>query len=360
MRVIAGLLLFLLLGGCLPFIGRLTQSAELTAVARDLVQVAQVGDAEIDWVGLRDATGTQTEATRVLDDYLVSALLQVGVGLALVDTVGDKWPDGRLVGLGQGRASLVLGGRLEEDAAWRYVRLFLVERSTGKLVAARTMRVSDREVMDEVALRGSQSGSGADTLPLEVEIHLIAKRQEGGVDRAVELSEGAQLQQGDQLQLRFKLNRDVEVYAFLYDSEGIVEVVLPEEFVYSGIAQYGPSENGWITLSEVGRVYTLYFLAGPRLLEENTSEFFERIAELVQQQEVVRFAGLEKLDQTLVEFLMRSYQGNPSIAVLRGQDNIDLSRPETIVYDDGSRLESQAEKLKGTPTVVRALSFSVQ
>ena len=78
---------------------------------------------------------------------------------------------------------------------------------------------------------------------MHVELHLIAKREEGGVYRAGELQQGAQLQQGDQVQLRFKLGRDVEVYAFLYDSEGVVEALFPEQFVYSGIDQYGPSEN---------------------------------------------------------------------------------------------------------------------
>lgn len=353
--------LALWLCGCLPFAGGPPQSAELTVAVRDLVRIIQVEDVAIDWLGLRDGKGGQTEETKVLDDYLVSALLRADIGLARADTAGQKWLGEEWVPLdGEGEAELVLGGRLEEDAPWMYVRLFLVERHSGKLVAARTARVPEREVRDEVALRARSSGGSEVELPVEVELHLIAKRGEGGVDRAVEFGEGARLQQGDKLQLRFKLNRDVEVHAFLYDSEGTLEAVFPEAFVYSGIAQYGPSENGWIALKEVDRVYTLYFLAGPRLLEENASEFYERLAELVQQRQVDRFVGLEKLDQTLVEFLLRAYQDNPVIAVQRGSEGIALGQMETIVYDDGTRLSSQAELLEGAPVLVRALSFSVQ
>ncbi|MEE3259270.1 MAG: hypothetical protein VX293_08665 [Candidatus Latescibacterota bacterium] len=347
--------------GCTPFGGAPQQSAELTAAAQDLVRIAQEAGAPIDWLGLRDGKGNQTEATRVLDDYLVSALIQAEVGLALADTMGGKWRDGTVVALDQGGAAdLVLGGRLQEDALWMYVRLFLVERQSGELVAARTVRVPQREVEDEVALRARISGGVDATVAVQVELHLLAKRQEGGIDRVVALAEGAQLQQGDKLQLRFKLNRDVEVYAFLYDSEGALEAVFPEQFVYSGIAQYGPSENGWITFNEIDRVYTLYFLAGSRLLEENAGEFYERVAELIQQRQVDRFTGLEKLDQTLVEFLQRSYQDAPTLSVQRGGEEIPLGRLETIVFDDGTRLPSQAEILEGAPVVVRALSFSVQ
>lgn len=347
--------------GCLPFGAAPPQSAELTAAARDLVRIAEGADVEIDWLGLRDGAGNQTEAARVLDDYLVSALLQAEVGLVLADTVGRKWVDGSVVAVDlDGAAGLVLGGRLQEDAPWMYVRLFLVERESGRLVASRTVRVPEREVRDEVALRARGSGGVAAILPVQADLHLIVKREEGGVDQVVEFAEGAQLQQDDQLQLRFRLNRDVEVYAFLYDSEGVLEVVIPEQFVYSGIEQYGPSENGWITLKESDRVYTFYFLAGPRLLAENNGEYYERLSELIEQRQVDRFNGLDKLDQTLVEFLLRSYRDESVIEVQRGSENIAVGRPETIVYDDGTRLPSQAEKITGTPVVVRALSFSVQ
>ena len=344
---------------CLPFGGPLPKSAELTAAAQDLVQIARDHTSIIDWLGLRDGQGGRTDATRVLDDYLVSALIQSGVGLASADTTSKKWHDGAVVPLqADGGTGMLLGGRLQEDADWMYVRLFLVERAGGRLVAARTVRMPSGEVTEEVTRR--DIGSDLDTAPVQVELHLIAKREEGGVYRAVELQQGAQLQQGDQVQLRFKLGRDVEAYAFLYDSEGVVEALFPEQFVYSGIDHYGPSENGWVTLNEIDRVYTLYFVAGPRLLDENAGEFFKRVGELIEQRQIDRFTGLEKLDQTLVQFLQRSYQQTQTLTVLREGEDIPRGRPETIVFDDGTRLDSQAEMLESAPVLVRALSFSVQ
>lgn len=347
--------LALALGGCVPFIGGREQSQQLAAAAQDLVGIVESQEGAIDWLGLRDPAGVQTEETKVLNDYLLSALLRAEVAVGLADTTGKRWRDAELVGLKQGgRAALALGGRLEADAPWMYVRMFLVERVSGELVAARTGRILERDVRREVASR--QRGMDAGDGPVEVELHLIAKREEGGVAQAVELAEGAQLQQGDQLQLRFKLSRDAEVHAFLCSSAGALETLFDEQFVYSNIVQYGPGENTWITFNEIDQVHTLYFLAGSRLLAENAGPFYEQFATLVQEGQVDRFTGLAQLDQALIEFLQRP----EPIAVLRGDDDISLGRPETIVYDDGNTLSSRAEILTGTPVLVRALSFSVQ
>ena len=347
--------LALSLGGCVPFIGGREQSQQLAAAAQELVGIVESQEGEIDWLGLRDPAGVQTEETKVLNDYLLSALLRAEVAVGLADTTGKRWRDAELVGLKQGgRAALALGGRLEADAPWMYVRMFLVERTSGELVAARTGRILERDVRREVASR--QRGMDAGDGPVEVELHLIAKREEGGVAQAVELAEGAQLQQGDQLQLRFKLSRDAEVHAFLCSSAGALETLFDEQFVYSNIVQYGPGENTWITFNEIDQVHTLYFLAGSRLLAENAGPFYEQFATLVQEGQVDRFTGLAQLDQALIEFLQRP----EPIAVLRGDDDISLGRPETIVYDDGNTLSSRAEILTGTPVLVRALSFSVQ
>ena len=347
--------LVLALGGCVPFIGGREQSRQLAAAAQDLVEIAEAQEGEVDWLGLRDPAGVQTEETKVLNDYVLSALMRTQVAVGLVDTTGKRWRDEELVGLKQGgRAALALGGRLEADAPWMYVRMFLVERKTGELVAARTARISERDVRDEVASR--QLGTGESYGPLEVDLHLIAKREEGGVAQIVELAEGVQLQQGDQMQLRFKLSRDAEVHAFLCRSDGVRETLFDEQFVYSDIVQYGPGENDWITFNEIDQVYTLYFLAGPQLLAENAEQFYEQFATLVREGRIDRFTGLELLDQALSEFL----QHPEPIAVLRGDEDIDLGRPETMVYNDGNTLSSQAEILTGTPLLVRALSFSVQ
>ena len=347
--------LVLLLGGCVPFIGGREQSRHLATTAQDLVEIAEAREGEVDWLGLRDPAGVQTEKTKVLDDYLLSALMQAEVAVGLVDTTGKRWRDEELVGLKQGgHAALALGGRLESDDPWMYVRMFLVERKSGELVATRTARVLERDVRREVASR--ELGTGESYGPIEVDLHLIAKREEGGVAQVVELAEGVQLQQGDQMQLRFKLSRDAEIHAFLCSSAGALETLFDEQFVYSDIVQYGPGEHDWITFNEIDQVYTLYFLAGPKLLAENAEPFFEQFATLVQEGQIDRFVGLEMLDEALIEFLQRP----EPIEVLRGDEDISLGRPETIVYDDGNTLSSQAEILIGTPVLVRALSFSVQ
>ena len=349
------LALALALGGCVPFIGGREQGRPLAAAAQDLVEIAEAQQGAVDWLGVRDLAGSQTEETKVLDDYLLSALMRSEVAVGLVDTTGKRWRDEELVGLKQGgEAALALGGRLAADAPWLYVRMFLIERQSGELVAARTARIAERDVRQELAAR--QLGTGANYGPIEVDLHWIAKREEGGGAQAIELTEGGQLQQGDELQLRFKLGRDAEVHAFLCSSEGALETLFNEQFVYSDIVQYGPGENGWITFDEVDQVYTLYFLAGPQLLAENAEPFYERFASLVQEGQIDRFTGLEQLDQALIEYL----QYPEPIAVLRGHEDIDLGRPETMVYDDGNTLLSRAEILSGKPVLVRALSFSVQ
>ncbi len=347
--------LALSLGGCVPFIGGPDQRRQLAAAAQDLVGIVEAQEGEVDWLGLRDPAGVQTEETKVLDDYVLSALMRTEVAVGLVDTTGKRWRGEELVGLKQGgQAALALGGRLEADDPWMYVRMFLVERKSGELVATRTTRILERDVRQELASR--QLGTGARDEPIEVELHLIAKREEGGVAQLVELAEGAQLQQGDQLQLRFKLSRDAEVHAFLCRSDGALETLFDEQFVYSDIVQYAPGENDWIAFNELDQVYTLYFLAGPQLLAENAGPFYEQFATLVRDGQLNRFAGLDQLDKALVEFLQRP----EPLEVLRGDDDIALGRPETMVYDDGNTLSSQAEILTGTPVLVRALSFSVQ
>ena len=347
--------LTLALSGCVPFIGGREQSRQLATAAQDLVAIAEAQEGEVDWLGLRDPAGVQTEETKVLDDYVLSALMRTEVAVGLVDTTGKRWRGEELIGLKQGgSAALALGGRLEADAPWMYVRMFLVERESGELVATRTTRISARDVRQELASR--QLGTSASDGPIEVELHLIAKREEGGVAQVVELTEGAQLQQGDQLQLRFKLSRDAEVHAFLCSSTGALETLFAEQFVYSDIVQYAPGENNWITFNELDQVYTLYFLTGPQLLAENAGPFYEQFATLVRDGQINRFAGLAQLDQALIEFL----QPPEPLEVLRGDEDIPLGRPETMVYDDGNTLSSQAEILTGTPVLIRALSFSVQ
>lgn len=360
MILIRAVLLAVVLAGCMPF-GRIGDRAELAALAADLVRSVDAVEAgDIAWVGLRDASGVQTETTRALDDYIVSALVRSGTRFTLADSSVGKWSGDAVIGAGAETGQLLLGGRLEEDAEWIYVRIFVVGRDGREIVQAVTQKIAARHVHDEVAQRARAAGLGGDGLPLEIELHVIAMRSEGGIRRRVALDDGISLREGDALQVRYRLSRDAQVYAFLYSSESDIITLVPDEYVYSGLLHYGPSENGLTTLGELDRVYTLYFLAGPRLLEENAGEFFERLGELVQQGQIDRFAGLDKQDNLLISYLQRSFQGDVTIEVVRAGEDLPKAEAETFVYSDGTRLQSSAERLKGTPVVVRALSFSVQ
>ena len=353
--------LVVLLAACMPFGKKIGDRAELAALAENLVHVSKdAADGQMVWVGLRDASGVQTEATRALDDYLVSALVRAGIRFALADSAVGKWPGDSVIGGKAEAGHLLLGGRLQEDAEWMYVRLFVVGHSGREIVQSETRRIAARHVRDEVAQRARAAGLGGDGLPLEVDLHVVVLRAEGGIRRRVELRDGGSLQEGDKIQLRYRLNRDAQVYAFLYSSESEIVTLVPDEYVYSGLLHYGPSENGLVGPNEVDQVYTLYFLAGPRLLEENTGDFFERLSELVEQGQVNRFSGLEKQDELLVNFLRRSFQGEVNIEVKRAAADLVRSDAETFVYSDGTRLESRAEVFKGTPVVVRAVSFVVE
>ena len=126
--------LALSLGGCVPFIGGREQSRQLATAAQDLVAIVEAREARLTgWVCATPA-GVQTQQTKVLDDYLLSALMRAEVAVGLADTTGKRWRNEELVGLKQGgRAALALGGRLEADTPWMYVRMFLVERKSGEL-----------------------------------------------------------------------------------------------------------------------------------------------------------------------------------------------------------------------------------
>ena len=103
--------LVLALGGCVPFIGGREQSRQLAAAAQDLVAIVEAQEGEVDWLGLRDPAGVQTEETKVLNDYLLSALMRTEVAVGLVDTTGKRWRDEELVGLKQGGARRARVGR---------------------------------------------------------------------------------------------------------------------------------------------------------------------------------------------------------------------------------------------------------
>ena len=362
--------LFLIVALCFPSCGfwprRSSSGAELAGAVTELAQIVAGAEAEgeVAWLGFRDAKGEKGPAIEVLDDFLVSALLRDGVSLMVPEELsGMKWEADEVVPerlwTDLDASSVLLSGRLEEEGAWIYLRLFLVDGRSRQLLAATTRRLAGRHLQEQVARRRSREEGGVAGIPLEVDLHLLGLRRQGEIASSVAIEEGTVLQTGDRLQIRFKVARDCEVYAFLYSSEGVQEDLFGSQFVYSGRWQYGPGEEQWIDLEESDQVYTLYFLAGKHLLEER-EELWERMAELVEQRRVDRFAGLELLDQTLVEFLQRELEGEPEIGVLRGREGIERGEKESFILADGTPLESYAEKLSSAVVLVRAFSFSVQ
>ena len=103
--------LALSLGGCVPFIGGREQSRQLATAAQDLVAIVEAREGEVDWLGLRDPAGVQTQETKVLDDYLLSALMRAEVAVGLADTTGKRWRNEELVGLKQGGGRRTRVGR---------------------------------------------------------------------------------------------------------------------------------------------------------------------------------------------------------------------------------------------------------
>jgi len=348
--------------GCGFWQGAPGTEAELAGVAAELAQVAAgSGNGErTTWLGIREGDGKRTPATEILDEYLVSAMLRAGVHLVLPDSAAaEEWDKDQVVPEDLGRpgvASSAAFGRAEMAPPWIYLRLFLVEGETSRVLAAATRRLGGGHVWKQVAQRRRQAERPEVEVPLEVELHLLGIRSEGGMTRPVAIEEGAVLQSGDRLQVRFKAAADCEVYAFLFRADGVREEVFGSRLVYAGRWEYGPRRGQWINLNEGDQVYTLYFLAGKRLLEDR-EELWERMEELVEQRQVDRFSGLELLDQTLAEFLLQGIQ-NQDIEVRRGE--IGAGKEENFILEDGTPLKSRAEELKGEPVLVRGVSFAVQ
>ena len=355
-RYICGLLLFLV--GCAVLGGRPGNRKELTDVVGDVLHQLDLAG-EIVWVGLRDTAGKETASTLAIEEYILSGLVREGVSFSISESVPSTWPDGLIPWEEGASAGQVLGGQLAEDGLWAYLRLSLVDGVQGDRLKVAVRGVEMRYVEDEVAQRARADGKGDEGLPIGVELHWVVLRSEGDIRRPVELREESTLREGDQIQVRFRLNRDAQVYAFLFSSEGERISLVTDEYRYSGLPYYGPGENSWVTMTEPDRVYTAYFMVGSRLLEENATEFFERLDELVEQRQVDRFVGLEKQDATLVDFLQRSFVDALPIRVMRSMEDVTLGRVETFVYGDGTRIQSAAEKWNA-PVIVRALSFSVQ
>ena len=353
------------LQACVPWGRRPDGGAELAIAVDELAQmVARLeGEEEIAVLGFRDAAGAQTTATGILDEYLISALLRAGVPLVLADGAeGGKWDSGETIPVRQWEklsSPRVLGGRLYGEDPWVYLRLVLIERESETVLKTGVRRLASAALREQVEQRTQREETAAGPVLISAELHLLGLRSEGGFDQPVEIEEDGVLRAGDRLQIRFKVDVDCQVNAFLYSSEGQVIEVLGSRLVYGGRLQYGPGEEAWVAVGEPDKVYTLYFIAAPRL-DEDRSVLFEKMARLIDQGKVERFRGLEEQDRALAAFLQAGLEDSPPIEVVRGVGEDELGEKQNFILPDGTLVESWAEKLGPAFTVVRGLSFTVQ
>ncbi len=352
------------LQACLPWRQPVPAELELDQVAAELALVVAPapGRGEIALLGLRDGKGRRTEVTRFVDEYLRAALEQSGAAVVLADEEHPApWGEGETVPASQWEgqtAPRVVAGRLQAGHFWTYLRLFAIDRESGKVVASGTRRLQQRLLQAQVGRRGRDQDEVPDEGDLQVDLHLLGLRSDSGWAQTVALEEGGMLQPGDRLQIRFKTATDCEVYAFLFSSQAEVEDVFPPRFVYGGRMHYGPGVENWITLHHADRAYTLYFIAAERL-NEDREELFEAMAVLVEQGQVGGRTGMQRLDRVLAEFLRREVEKEAEIVVVRGQDGIERGEKVDFILADGIPLESRPEKLKAAAVLVRAFTFLV-
>jgi hypothetical protein len=349
------------LGGCLGTKVGFDESRLNVAVdelAADAVRASQ--GREVTLLPLRDHSGEVTPETRLVDEMLVSALVRAKGQVRLAEDDGHKWPpEGSLPARylqEEGKGPYILYGRMRREAGYDFLQTRLVRRQDAVVVTVGQRRLAAGAVERMAAQRVRRSG-GTVVRPLEVEFHLVARHDEGQFAEQISLVEGAELEVGDRFQLRFRLSRDAQVYAFLYDSEGQSEEIVPGGTFYSGRIHYGPAVEGWVRPGESDRVYTLFFIATENLDEER-DRMFEDMRRLIDEGRVDRFTGLELLDGVVAAYVEQRLQGEGQVKVLRGIE-VPLGQAEKIIYNDGTVLESRHERLGARPALVRAISFSL-
>lgn len=316
--------------------------------------------------GFRLVDGETSPETAALDEALLSAALRAGVrvrpdagvaGGAHVDEV--DWPSDSLLpdDWRQLPGDLLTVGQVRIASPWVYLRLALADGATGEMRQESTVRIAERDLTRLTAARQlRQIGSAVTALPdLDVELHLVVRRDEGGFPHLVQWEEGGQLEKGDRLQLRFRTGQDCEVFTFLYRSGGD-NTVLHEGTVFANRWMYAPGENTWESLSQGDEVYTLYFLAARRL-EEDKSSMWEELTRLQNQGRIEKFRGLEMVDAAVVDLLQRTAETD-SLVMLRGGE-VEQGESERFVYTDGNTFDSRGDLFSG-PVILRAYSAEVQ
>jgi hypothetical protein len=359
------------LNGC-AFLHRETRSrADLERTADALaVDIARLDSPRnLAFLGTRDSDGKQTPETKVLDRRLIGAFRDAGFDLAVgQQSATEPWAaDGLLppsldVLSGNSR---VLGGRVYSDGRWAYVRLALVDPRTRVLQLAELQRLP-RESLERLA-RTSFRGEQKD-IPLEIELHILGLRREAGFADQVEVEDGAVLEPGDELQIRFRVNVECDIVAFLLSAQGDVRSIFGGS-VFGGRSRYRPYESYWLGLGSravpsgsaasyytpsTGKVeYTLYFVAAPRL--EDGDEMFRAIDEFLTGR-TEDLSDWDSVDETVKRHLLSGDDGG-TVSMQGGQPRGQLER---FLLSDGTTLENRSEILRGNSGLFRSLRFSVQ
>ena len=318
--------------------------------------------------GFRHADGKTSVETEALDEAWLSAAVRAGV-LALPDAgiagsasaedldwsgespLPDDWRE--LPG------DLVAGGQLRVEPPWAYLRLVLADPLTGRVHQDHGTRIAERDLVRLVRDRSRRlTGAVAEVArPIEIELHLLVRREEGGFPERIDFEEGGMLAVDDRIQLRYRADRDCEVLAFLLLSDGATHPLVGGATIYGGRWYYAPGENAWHTLSRDDLVHTLYFLAAPRI-EEDRSTLWEELDQLQSEGRLDRFVGLDLVDAAVARLLQRT-AGADSVAVSRGPEGVERGEQERFVYDDGTTFDSPGERLEGT-VIARAYSALVR
>ena len=347
----------------------------MSALVRDVTPSNddELGQEPLALLGFRDSEGKRSDRTEALDQALISAAITNGLAVAPdvgVLVAGDagpvsrNWLSGSLLPQGWQEipAPRVLSGLVRYEQPWAYVRLVLAETASGVIVAASTGRISEARLERRARrLASARSGTAEESdFAAAIDLHILIRRADGDFAELVELSEKAVLKQGDQLQIRYKVDKTCAVYAFLQQSDGDRQDIVSSDRVYSGRLHYAPGENQWIDLTETNQVFTLYFIAAERLPNERRADLFDELDELTSSGQLDRYTGIDLMDARLIEFLKGQIAGAGEVAVLRGEEGIETGEVETFIYSNGESFKSSPQMLPIAPVLVRAYTFEVQ
>lgn len=358
--------LCLLLTACWPG-GRTHGASDAEAELYEILHSFALKDS-VTVYGFRLQDGKTSPETEALDEALLSAAVRAGVpvradaGVAGSAVARDlTWRAGSDLPVSWRDSGTVLAaaGLVRPASSWVYLRLQVADAQSGARLKAATLRIPQRELTRMAAARQARLAVPvAQVLPtINLELHVLVRRDEGGFPRLVPWQEGGQLQEGDRLQLRLRSGQDCEIFALLYRSDGERSVlhsgpVFAERWVYS------PGENSWETLSQGDEVYTLYVVAAQRI-EDDKATLWEDLSTLQTQGRVEKFRGLDLVDGALTLLLERTLTSTDSLAVRRGPAGIQRGKVERFVYSDGNAFDNKPDLLSGQ-VIVRAYSAEVQ